>query len=538
MTVVSKEQAGRASAPAARDARVSVAERIASRAFHRADYVAAKEALDSAPLQSVSERARIALLRARIARVEGDLDVWQQASTYAERHLDAPGPRLTALALRVGVLRRLGRGDAADRLRVDGERALSDGESGADDADGAATYLLAVDAWEARRYDIAERLIARNIASGRNLAESHALRAWIAVRGERYRGAGAHFARALSAMEREDAEFRHRARIIHGALMIASDVVDLRLGRRARDAYERMAPFWPTTLGTERFNIERCLRGLALLEGDLDAAFAAARAAVVYAPTLAFAALAELYGAELSRTLNDRASREIQLRRAWSHIRAASWGDVDTEQRMTLTTFALEAADSMPAEARKAITMYRSLRAKAKPENALEDDRRVTAFDFWAAGRLSELLQDEAGAIDRYRRSYELWSKLGYDVRAALVALDLERLTNSGQFRTAVDAVLRRAPQAWIGSEGDEPIHALRELRKAQLEVLVRLLEGFSAKAIAADLDRSHFTVINHTRKIFLAFRVNSRDELFRACRAAGITPDVVRAETSRGPRN
>lgn len=510
----------------------TVAERLALGALLRADYGAAKEALAAAPAHApAAERARIELIRARIARIESDLDVWQKASTHAARHLTEPEKRLTAQALRVGVLRRLGHRDAADRLRADIDRELTQGTP---DEDGFTTYLLAADAWEARRYDIAEAFVARNIAAGRHLAESEALRGWIAVREERYRVAGLHFGRALTATQEQDGDPRLWARTIHGALMIASDVIDLRLGRRARDAYVRRASSWPATLRTERVNIEQCLRNLALLEGDMNAAFAAARAAAVYAPTLAFAALAELSGAELSRILGDRAARDIQLRRAWSHIREASWGEVDTEQRMTLTTFALEAATSMPAEARKAITIYRSLGAKPKPQNALEDDRRVVAFDLWAAGRLCELVADRDGAIRRYTESQELFSALEYDVRAALVALDLERLTHSGDYRRLVAVVLRRAPNAWIGSELDDSVDALRDLRPAQLEVLMRLLEGFSAKAIAEDLDRSHFTVINHTRKIFAAFQVNSRDELFRACRAAAITPGVVRARLTR----
>ena len=511
----------------------AIAERLALLALQRADYAAAKEAIAVTPERApADERARIELIRAQIARIESDLAVWLEASTFAARHLADPGKRLTARALRVGVLRRLGDTEVADRLREAVDRELL---QGAPDENGLGTYLLAVDAWEARRYDVAETLVARNVAVGRRLAESHSLRAWIAVREERYRAAAAHFGRALTAMKEPDDDPRLSARNIHGALMIASDVIDLRLGRRARDAYVRLAPSWPATLHVERFNIERCLRNLALLEGDLSSAFAAARAATAHVPTPAFAALAEIYGAELSRILGDRVARDIQLRRAWSSIRQASWVGIDTEQRMTLTTFALEAATSMPAEARKAITIYRSLEAKAKPQNALENDRRVVAFDFWAAGRVCELIDDVDGAIRGYTASRELFSTLQYDVRAALVALDLERLTRSGEHRQFIETVLRRAPKAWIGNELDEPSDALRELRPAQLEVLVRLLEGFSAKAIAEDLDRSHDTVINHTRKIFAAFEVNARDELFRACRAAAVTPDVVRARLMRG---
>jgi DNA-binding NarL/FixJ family response regulator len=67
-------------------------------------------------------------------------------------------------------------------------------------------------------------------------------------------------------------------------------------------------------------------------------------------------------------------------------------------------------------------------------------------------------------------------------------------------------------------------------LRPAQLKVLAGLLRGDSAKAIAEELGRSQYTIINHTRTIFAAFRVHNRADVRRACARAGITPTTLEA--------
>jgi DNA-binding CsgD family transcriptional regulator len=54
----------------------------------------------------------------------------------------------------------------------------------------------------------------------------------------------------------------------------------------------------------------------------------------------------------------------------------------------------------------------------------------------------------------------------------------------------------------------------LARLSPAERIVCVALLRGYSAKEISERLNRSFHTVNNHTRAVFIAFRVKSRSQL------------------------
>jgi DNA-binding CsgD family transcriptional regulator len=182
----------------------------------------------------------------------------------------------------------------------------------------------------------------------------------------------------------------------------------------------------------------------------------------------------------------------------------------------------------MPAEARQAVTLYQSLSAKRNPQSGFAaGDRRIGAYEGIAAARVAEVLGRHELAVSEYERARTIWVEIGYEMRAALAALDLSRLTGDSRYDAVVQSALARAPKAWFAPI-DDSTSPLAALTPAERTVLVRLLAGKSAKAIAASLGRSHFTINNHTRKIFSAFDVNSRARLLARCVELGITPAVV----------
>lgn len=479
-------------------------------AFARADFEGCKRLLRLDVQRESADRGRLALLQAKVARIDGDLATWYEAAGVAARdHPDAES-RLAALTLRAAAAKRLGKDDESRTLLEDVRRTI-DGNPPFDA--GYATYLLAVTEWEAGDYDRAQQLIERNLTARSSESESLALLGWIDVKHERFAAAGRRFLAALDALRASGSvDLRLQARLIHAASVVASETINLRAGRRVQREYESMP--WPPSLNVERFNTLTCLRFLSLLEGDLPRAWFASRDAAAIAPAPAYTAIGETNAAVASRLLGDRATARLQLARAWEILRGRKWGTADDEARVALTNFAIEGAQEMPAEARKAITLYQSLRGTPNTLNALYDDRRVIAFEMMAAGRVSEGLGRRDLAIEQYRRSLDLWSSLGFTMRAALVALDLRRLTLDDAFLPPVERALARAPNAWFRREFDIEESPVTLLTPTERVVLGELLKGKPAKAIADDLERSQYTVINHTRKIFAAFRVRSRAQL------------------------
>jgi len=491
----------------------------ASDALERADFAAAKALLAAARPKRRAESARVELLRARIARIEGDAQTWRAAAAEAARLHPEPAGRLLALTLEAAALKQLERAaeSAAAFESVRAALATVDPRSA-----GEVAYLLAVEEWENRRYDRAVELVARNVRAGVHLAESEALLGWSDVVRERFAASAAHFLAALAHLNagpRDDV--RLRCRLIHVLGIVASETIDLKLGQRVRREFEAMD--WPASLGIERFNARTCLRFLALLEGDIERAWILSREAAVLAPNPAYAAIGETNAAVASRLLGDVRAAELQSTRAWEILTKVRWSSIDHEGRVALTNFAIECGPFMPAEASKALTKYRSLKAKKNSLLAFEYDRRIVAFEKVATGRVAEALGQRGAAIRSYSEALDIWLELGFSMRAALVALDLYQLTGDEDRLGAVHAALERAPAAWFGS-WKTPDGPVDRLTPAERVVLFELLRGKTAKDIADALDRSQHTVINHTRKVFAAFGVSSRARLLARCAELGIT--------------
>jgi DNA-binding CsgD family transcriptional regulator len=496
----------------------------ANGAYERAEYALCRELLAHVPKPTRAAAGAAALVEARLARATLDFDRWSAAAKRAEAdHPDAAG-RLEATALRGLASAYVGRREEADAAFLDFERAA---ERAPKAALGMPQYFWALDAWLRADYDTAETRLKKNIEADAAVPESLSLMGLIEVKRERYARAGTHYMEVLRRLKALGTyNLRLFATALYGAANVAAETIDLALGKRVRKLYDEFV--WPQQLGMERFNTLGSLRLLALLEGDLDDAWALAREAAVRAPSAPYAAIGEAIAAATSRLLGDERSTRLQLRRAWEIIRSARWGTANDETRVALTTFAIEGASTMPAEARKAMTLYQSLAGKAVVAYSLHRDRRITAYELMAAARVAEAQDHFDRAEDLYERSLENWSELHFDARAAIVALDLRRLTRDRSYESYVKAALARAPKAWFAADLRRQTGPLDDVSPAERLVLARLLEGKSAKAIASDLDRSVHTINNHTRQIFKAFGVTSRAAVLVKCASLGITPELL----------
>ncbi len=488
-------------------------------AMGRADFASANALLGGIRPRRRVDSATVEILRARVARIEGDVEVWYRSAAEAARNHPEAGGRLLALALEAAALKGLGRTAESIELfeRVREELAAYDPRGGAETA-----YLLAVHEWEERRYEVAESIALRNVRVGAHVSESRALLGWIEVKREHYAASGLHFAAALTSLNsapRDDV--RLRARLLHILAVVASETIDLKLGQRVKRESEALV--WPASLGVERFNTTTCLRFLALLEGDVERAWFLSRDAVAGAPSPPYASIGETNAAVACRLIGDERAAGLQTARAWEILEKVRWSSVDHEGRVALTNFAIESAAFMPAEASKALTKYRSLSAKSNARNSLEDDRRISAFEKVAAARVAEALGQRGSAIRMYSDALDLWIDLGYAMRAALAAIDVYRLTGDEERLAPAQAALERAPAAWFAS-WKKPVGPVDRLTPAERVVFFELLRGKTAKAIAAELNRSQHTVINHTRKVFAAFDVASRAKLLARCAELGIT--------------
>ncbi len=496
----------------------------AEAAFQRDDLESCSLLLGVCEPASQAERARASLLRAKVARIAGDDERWF-ASARAALHDDAPADvQLSALALLALAARRCKSAREASRLfdRLRAQSAL------AQPVDAAyATYVAALDAWESRDYGEAERLAKKNIARVADQSESIALLGWIAVKRECYAEAGAFFRRALDVVRKiEPLPVRQYGTMVQCVVNMAVETADLAVCAQMAKEYEKVP--WTPSLALTRFAVLGRLRYAAQLCGDLERAWFYGRAEASVFEDGPYAAFGECALAIATRSLGDEKSADLALQKAWSILRTFRWGGAHAEQRTALLDFACAAALQRPSEARKALMLYVSITETEDVAESLTRDRRVLATESWAAGRVAGALGKRAESIAHYQKALELFQVLGCVMRAADVAVDLLRSTRDERYRAPIDALAARAPNAHIVRRAREFAGPLGKLAPAQRNILAKILRGEGAKAIAAELGRSPYTVINHTRKIFDAFEVHSRAELRRVCAEAKITAESI----------
>jgi len=499
----------------------------AEAAYREAEYDLCRGLIDGAVPGDRAERGALFVLRARNAHAQNDAERTYAAAGAALAELDDPQLRLLATILRAAPAKALGKTREA---RASFEEAARDIFRFPSADVGIARHLLAVEALEGQDFVRADALARENIAAGTNEPQSLALLGAIANKRERYAEAANYFATALRKFQAAgEVDVRLEAEIVTSLAVVATETVDLRLVERVRKAYDKLA--WTTSLAALRFRAVGALRLAALLEGDVPRAFFASRDALGFARGPAQLALGELNAAVASRLLGDAAAERLQLKRSWEALRDERFEAGDDEARLALLSFIAEAAESMPAEARKAMTLYRSSTPKSAGAG-LTVDRRFLALEAQAVARIADAVGDAETAIRFYEHAFQIWRTLGIAARAALAALDLRRLTGDESYATFVRSVLARAPKAWFAKQLRAPASPVDLLSPAERVVLGYLLGGDSAKTIAAKLDRSPFTISNHTRKIFQAFELNSRGKVIARCAELGITAAKLERES------
>jgi DNA-binding CsgD family transcriptional regulator len=499
----------------------------AYRAFYDAEYAECLAALEHVP-DDVAHGIEALLLRARASLRAQDLSDAFEAALQAAERASSPSESVVAHSVLGAVQRaRQKPREAAQAF----ERAAKGRSQASSSARSEYAYHAAAAAWEDGELHAAEALVEEALPEADDvlLAMLIQLLGWIEVRRERYAAAADRFIEALEALGRAKREdLRFRARLVHGLAVIASETIDLKLAKRLEPYLA--ATRWTTGIARQHFNTVTAQRFLALLEGDLESAWFLSREAVTIAPTAAFRAIAETNAAVISALVGDDFATRAQLASAWRALQDISWSQADEEERVALTNFAIEAVRLKPAEARSAVTLYRNITGAADARLALHGDRRLLAFEAMAAGRLSEALGKSKEAVANYERSRQLWVALDYRLRAALVAGDLLRLTGDERYSHDISVALARAPKAWFrdaaGGSVSSPV--LSQLTRAERVVLRHLLGGENIAAIATALGRSPYTVHNHTRRIFSAFKVRTRAALFVRCAEERISADSI----------
>lgn len=500
----------------------------ATAAYLAADYDRAL-ALVRAPAYRGNEEER-SLLEARIVSRTGDPLAAVSAAVAARRAARSADARALAAALEAMGLGRAGKRPSAVRRFQEARRHAA---RGGPNTRAEVGYFEAFDAWSVHDMTRSEQLLDAALPDADGLVASSliALKGWIEVRRERYDAAARHFEQALADAQRsadpKERDVRLEARLVHVLLVTAGETIDLPLARRVEQRTDEIA--WSNGVARERFNTTTCRRFIALLRGDTADAYRFGEIAIAQAPDDAFRAVAHTNQYALLQAKGDKFAAGVHLEQARRIIERFHWRTADVEQRVALTNYAIEAAGADPSGASRALTMYRSISERKDSGLALQGDRRVDAFTDMAEGRVAEARGDIDRAVVAYERSVRRWTALDYRMRAAIVALDLFRLTKDMSYLDEVNGAQKRAPQAWFRIPPPPGSHpGVPQLTPALRRVLSELLRGKSSKQIAATVGRADYTVRNQTKRIYSTFGVRTRAELLARCARDGTFQDLT----------
>lgn len=493
-------------------------------AWDEGAYDAVLDALDGTRPASRDERLAAAVLRARallaLGRPEGVAALIEPVRKDAKTAAETALVQMLLGAASV----RTGRREDGDALL---ERAAEAAARSAPALGPEIDYYRALSRWGAHRLDDAEAIVEHGLSSAKDVvrARLYQLLGWIDVRRESYGAASHAFIAALDELKRSTRrDVAGRAALLHALAVLAAETVDLRLARLVRRELEDGS--WTDATPVERYQVVQFLSWTSLLEGETARAWDERQLALTLTVDTSYHAIALVQAAHLSEAVGDRfaASRYVDL--AGALLLRGDQVNLDVERRLALLAFAIVAPPSALETTRKLMTLYERSRPRRTDMLALEDDRRLRAYELHARGKLLLAERKTANGIAELKRSLELWTQLAYRLRAAMVAADLLAATGDRTYAQAGLDALRNAPKAWLRSalerraSEDNP---LAELTPAERRVLAELCKGKKAREIAETFGRSFNTINNHTRAIFTAFGVRSRAALVAECARLGV---------------
>ncbi len=388
-------------------------------------------------------------------------------------------------------------------------------------------YYRALSRWSAHQLDEAEAIVERALVPAREVVRARLLQllGWIDVRRENYGAASHAFIAALDELSRSrENDVKGRAAILHALAIIAAETIDLRLARLVRREFENSD--WTDDTRIQRFHVVEFLSWISLLEGNLKQAWDERQLALSLTVDTSFHAIALVQAAHLSAAVGDHFAASRYLELAGALVLRGDQVGIDVERRIAMLGFAVYAPSTAVETTRRILTLYERSRPRRTELLALENDRRLEAYELHARGRLLLAERKTTQGVAELKRSLELFTKLAYRLRAAMVAADLLAVTGDRQYaETALDA-LRNTPKAWLrpslerrAREGDP----ISQLTPAERRVLAELCKGRKSREIAETFGRSFNTINNHTRAIFTAFGVRSRAALVAECARLGV---------------
>jgi len=401
-------------------------------------------------------------------------------------------------------------------------------------------YWIAFVHWLRRDFDAAAQNAAIAEAAHADVVSVRAasLRGFVAVAQERYAEALGLFRAAFEAYHTcTERDLDALERIVH---QIASLEVTLRSAtvrgthaRRAEvarpaDARGRRAP------GSGRTQIAALDAWLYTLDGERADAYRAIRIAEDLAPTAAWRVWALAGRASIALAFDDLAIANEFAVHASEIAETVDWNATADEERYGLILLAEVLASTMPLAAVSTWTKYASITTQLDRSLLFRSDVRLWIEETFVRALVHRIRGETREAREEFEAVYAASARIGCLWRAALALIELDATPALGRPRgdSALEAAaaivnehfprsfLARRLGRWANVPGDPDVARLARVPRL---VLRHLLEGRSAKEIAAVMGLSPGTVKNYVNGILREFGVRSTPQLLVTCYRRGL---------------
>jgi DNA-binding CsgD family transcriptional regulator/predicted negative regulator of RcsB-dependent stress response len=387
---------------------------------------------------------------------------------------------------------------------------------------GELTYHMAAGEWIERRLDRAQKLLA-SIPEDRDAdLDLHVsiLRGAIASANENLPEQGAILLEALRKLRNPGvAEVYLYGMLVTHIASLAEELSGTEL-RDAAVAHVDRVP-WTEDIADLHFHAVRAIAWRHALEGDEFSAFRRLKEALATANSDAWRVAALTDRAYLAGALGEKRWAAQELRDAHELASTIDWNAVPGEEKLALPVLAELFAERDPAVAIAYVTTFRNVGKNYPRILSSRRDRRVEALESYSLGRVQLALGEAREAKRLLSNAWSIYRDFGMLWRAARAALALAQIDDASTWQERAKGALAAYPRSWLArGTGVQATRSPQELAPgtpltpAQGAVLDLLLEGRSTEDIANSLGRSTFTVRNHIKAIFKAYKVSSRSAL------------------------
>jgi DNA-binding CsgD family transcriptional regulator len=354
---------------------------------------------------------------------------------------------------------------------------------------------------------------------------AYAYRAWLHAGNEDYASHIADLRRAVryaTMPTAEPVDVATLATSIHALAQVGFETADGSAVAAARTASEAIS--WTPDVAMHHYLTVRAFGWDAFMRGRAGEAQWAFKDARMLAPAATWRVLAHLDRSYVARISGNEFWSAEELAAADALAYDVRWGTTHGEERQLLVTLAVLHAPTDAPRAQRYASMYSEIGTEnVNPALALHQDKRTTAFEKYALGRIEQTLGRRDAAVAGLEEAYAIFDSVSFHYQASLTASALAELTGEERWRKAAGHHASSYPDSPLATFSEEAC-AREEAMPPQLSPMQRqiaraLWSGADPAELSRRFSRSLFTIENQIANILEAFGVQTRAALLDEAR-------------------